>query len=105
MKKTIKFSLVIFLSLNISCGGGEGGDDIPTNNSPSSFTIQVTDIENNEATLSWTTSTDPDGDIVTYTIQQGTTKYENLTQTSKTIENLKRNTLYKGCRQNPFWWL
>lgn len=66
----------------INASDGQGGENsapfsfstLPGsagNQNPGSFTVTVMNITHNTATLSWTESTDPDGDIVSYSVTLG----------------------------------
>ncbi len=94
----IKLHIILPILFFVSaCGSDEGdpmddGDDggmTPTENSaPGSFTTSVSNITHNSVSLSWTNSTDPDGDEVTYSIQiESSEVASDLTSTSYEIEN------------------
>ena len=91
------YAYLSLILLFISCGGGDD-DSItePINKSPGIFTVEVENLKNTEATLKWTESVDPDNDIVSYKIQQGSTSIDNISETIYTFKNLNQNTNYKG---------
>ncbi len=81
-------------------GFAEAEFDFDTNENPNSipgsFTVSTT-INADEATISWTAATDPDGDLVTYDLEFGGA----IIQTDLTILNhkvtaLTYNTTYSG---------
>jgi endonuclease I len=94
MKNNIQYVWIILLI--ISCGGGDDDNLTPINHSPNKFLIEVTTLKNTEAIIDWEDALDIDGDVVTYTIQQGSSKIENLSETSYSFTNLLKNTNYKG---------
>lgn len=66
--------LALFLSPLIlaSCGGGSGGGNPPANNSPPSFTsAQTASVAENQTAAYQATATDPDGNMLTFTIDGG----------------------------------
>ena len=67
------------------------------NQDPGSFTVTVNAISENGATLSWSTSEDPDGDNVTYVIRMaGDLIAENISETTYTLDALTASTTYNG---------
>ena len=112
MKKQIYILLIIAVSISLtSCGGsGGGGDDPepnpePTMNNAPSATSQSAPTNNllcidNNVSFQWTTSTDPDGDTISYEIQiatdnQFTQNVQNFTSTNtSTVVGLDKGVAY-----------
>ena len=95
MKKYIYIPLVLLISTSLTfCGGSGGGDDpIPTTEPPvnkaPSATSQSAPTNNllcidNTVSFQWTTSTDPDGDTISYEIQIATDN-----QFTQNVQNFK----------------
>ncbi len=68
----------------------------PVNNPPGDFTVSSA-VGGNGATISWTASTDPDGDDVTYDVELGGESIKtNLTTLSHAITDLEFSKTYSG---------
>lgn len=95
MRKAILLLCMGSIFLFISCGEDEPND--PQNQPPGTFSVSVADITSESANLSWTASTDPDGDDVRYSVTLGTTTLvEDISTRSFTLENLTAETAYSG---------
>lgn len=84
---------IIFLVASFLMGcnpkSADGG-----NRPPGNFTIKVTNVTTNVATLAWTVAIDPDGDKVTYSITGNDINVKNIQATHYTLTNLQPNTAY-----------
>ena len=112
MKKHLYLLLIVTVSISLTfCGGSGGGGDDPepnpeptVNNAPSATsqsapTNNLLCIDNN-VSFQWTTSTDPDGDTISYEIQiatdnQFTQNVQNFTSTNtSTVVGLDKGVAY-----------
>lgn len=66
MKNLSWFLSVLSLVMLLACGGSD--DSNPTNENPGNFMVTVVEVGTTSVTISWTASTDPDGDDVTYQV-------------------------------------
>ncbi|GEM_PF-2418432 len=95
---------------SVIASDGNGGESIATfsfstpaveepvtNEPPGAFTVEVSDISANAATLEWSSAEDPDGDDVTYSVQLGgETLTTDLSNTSFDLSELTPETEYEG---------
>ncbi|CAN0515250.1 unnamed protein product, partial [Scytosiphon promiscuus] len=87
--------LIVALVFVMSCGQDDISD--AQNQPPGTFAVSLGDITSNNANLTWTASTDPDGDNVTYEVRLGSDlKGENITATTFDLEGLSAQTAYDG---------
>ncbi|MEM9679666.1 MAG: YHYH protein [Bacteroidota bacterium] len=84
-----------FFSVLSSCGDDD--ENSMLNADPGSFSVTVSDITTNSARLSWTSSVDPDGDDVTYSVTlNGQELGTGLTLENINITGLDAGSLYNG---------
>ena len=91
-------SATIFIAL-LSCKKKDIPDDPtpppPVNNPPGQFTVSLTGISWDTATISWTRAIDPDNDSVLYKIYlNDTLRVQSLNQLSHTFKYLNELTSY-----------
>lgn len=100
MKKKYFLSNFIFICvLFLGCNNNDDENltTIPQNQKPGDFTVQITQITENSAVLSWNAAVDPDNDKVTYTIFLGDNEVQtNLETTELLLESLMPLTNYNG---------
>ena len=95
MKKTFHVMLTASILFLSSCGGDDSTDT--TNSNPGAFTVSVNTTGSTAASISWTASTDPDGDVVTYDVLLGsTTVSEDQSSLMFDFTNLNAGTEYSG---------
>ena len=95
MKNLLTLLLVSALTLFVSCGGDS--DTSATNTSPAAFTVTVNTTGTTTASISWTESSDADGDVVTYDVQLGSaTLSEAQSQRMYDFTGLTPDTNYSG---------
>ena len=107
MKKLL-FTIGVTVALT-SCGGGGGGDTpepTPTNNAPLAPTLtyptnNLLCIDNSVA-FTWNTSTDPDGDTVSYQIQVA--KDNQFTQIAHTLTSSTPNKTISLEKGIAYYW-
>ncbi len=69
---------------------------IKPNNPPGNFTAKLDNLNGNTASISWTTATDPDGDVITYNVElNGSVEASGLTGNSTTLNDLLYSTNYE----------
>lgn len=67
------------------------------NRPPGDFTVSVSGVTFNSATLTWTAATDPENEAVSYTIElNGQAVASNVTATTQALSSLQKNTAYTG---------
>lgn len=95
--KITKYVFLFTLLLSSCKKENENLAEIPQNQKPGNFTIQITQITENSALLNWSAAIDPNNDKVTYTIFLGGTEVQtNLETTEFLLENLTAQTVYSG---------
>ncbi|MEM9390685.1 MAG: fibronectin type III domain-containing protein, partial [Bacteroidota bacterium] len=79
-----------------ACGDDDDAS-APENNNPGSFTVSVSDITSNTATISWTASVDPDGDDVNYSVTiENQLLVSDIMVTSVDVTGLEEGITYNG---------
>ncbi|MDO6518467.1 fibronectin type III domain-containing protein [Zobellia uliginosa] len=100
MKKYLFLSALSLIGLfAIGCNNDDHDSPKPTteNQKPGTFTVQVSQITENSALLSWNTAVDPDDDLVSYTLfLEGNELKTKLETTNFPLESLTAQTDYKG---------
>ncbi|TSE09358.1 fibronectin type III domain-containing protein [Aquimarina algiphila] len=100
MKKKYFLPNLIFICILILGCNSDDDQNItttPQNQKPGDFTIQITQITENNALLSWNAAVDPDEDKVTYTVVLGDNEVQtNLETTEFLLEGLIAQTNYNG---------
>ncbi|NMH89144.1 fibronectin type III domain-containing protein [Flavivirga algicola] len=96
MNKTL--ILITLMTLWASgCGNDDNGDLQIQNQNPKDFSVEATEITNNSTLLKWSPATDPEGDVVTYTIFLEQNEVQSQLQTTEfLLENLVEETNYSG---------
>lgn len=95
MKKFTSLLFAVALFLFASCGGDDGAS--ASNSNPSSFIVTVNTTGNTTASISWTTSTDSDGDDISYDVQLGSNVVsEDQTTLTYDFTGLDAGTSYNG---------
>lgn len=96
MSKLIRTYILVVIIL-LGCSEDPTDTLSTTNLNPGNFTVNVTNITNTSALLNWTTSIDPEGTKVSYTITlNGDEIASNLEATEFLLENLTEETSYSG---------
>lgn len=101
MKKDRSVSISIFISiLFLGCNATDDDESqttVPENQKPAGFTVQVSQISDTNAVLTWNAAIDPDGDTIRYTVMlAGNEVAANLEQTEYILESLTPQTNYTG---------
>ncbi|WP_271769962.1 fibronectin type III domain-containing protein [Aquimarina algiphila] len=99
-KKYFLPNLIFICILILGCNNDDENltaTPTPQNQKPGDFTIQITQITENNALLSWDAAVDPDEDKVTYTVILGDNEVQtNLETTEFLLEGLIAQTNYNG---------
>ncbi len=95
MKNITLLLLFATTLLFISCGGDD--ETGSANSNPGSFSVTVNTTGSSTASISWTASEDPDGDVVTYDVQLASnTVSEGQSTRVYDFMGLDENTSYTG---------
>lgn len=96
-KKHFLSSIIIIYILILGCNNDDDNLTTLQNQKPGDFTVQITQITDNNALLSWNVAVDPDDDKVTYSVFLGNDEVQtNLETTEFLLEGLIAQTNYNG---------
>lgn len=88
---------VALFTLNVACSSDDTDNDNNENSNPSVFNVTVSSVTESSAVVSWTSSSDTDGDVVTYTVTlNGMEVVSNSSDLLIAITALNLDTLYSG---------
>ena len=98
MKKNIFLYLFMLMGLAIiSCKSDDETITLLQNQNPGSFSIEVIEITDSSALLTWNSAIDPDGDVVTYTVFLEENAIESdIQETAFLLEDFMEQTSYSG---------
>ncbi|RZS99552.1 fibronectin type III domain-containing protein [Aquimarina brevivitae] len=96
-KKVYLANLIIICLWFLGCNNDDETTTNPQNQRPGNINIEVDQITNNTALLSWNAAVNPDDDLVTYTVFLGDTEIQsNIETTEFLLESLIAQTNYNG---------
>ncbi len=98
MRKNNFLHLFVIITLVIiSCNNDDETITLLQNENPGSFSVEVTDITDSSALLTWDSAIDPDGDVVTYTVFLEETEVQSeIQETVFLLEGFIEQTSYSG---------
>ncbi len=98
MKNNFLSNLILTCILILGCNNDdENPTTTPQNQKPGGFAVQITQVTENNALLSWNAAIDPDDDKVTYTVVlEDSNVQTNLETTEFLLEGLIPQTNYNG---------